>query len=76
MRAALPATILAIGLAIAASIALTSHWSLMAPGGAQRGIYRLNRWTGEVIWCVGRSLQPPDRADCTIPEPDDWVKVK
>jgi hypothetical protein len=50
------------GALIAAATAMTSHWSISGNGG---GALRLNRWTGDVIWCGTSSFQAPAVLDCT-----------
>jgi uncharacterized membrane protein YgdD (TMEM256/DUF423 family) len=39
--------IIIAGVLIATAIALTNHWSFIAPGGVL-----LNRWTGTVVLCA------------------------
>lgn len=63
--------ILAGALLIAAAIALTSHWSI-EPVSGRVGALRLNRWTGEVVWCGFTAVTTPSYLDC---RPDDWVSV-
>jgi hypothetical protein len=65
------AAIIAGGLVIAAAIALTSHWSVQTISG-RPGAIRLNRWTGEVVWCGFTANVPPSYFTC---QPDDWVDV-
>jgi hypothetical protein len=65
-----PAAILVGAVVIAASIAVSLHYSIAVgptrTGGAalgggpdydRPGVYRLDRWTGEVVWC-GQQLLP------------------
>jgi hypothetical protein len=59
----IPAAIVAAALIVGASIALTSHWSI-APTGNLIGAFRLNRWTGEVVWCATPLGQTKNRLDC------------
>jgi hypothetical protein len=72
MRASVPAAILLAGAFIAASIALSSHWSIAPLGAGRVGAYRLNHWTGEVVWCWHAGMQAPDRVECTATE---WISV-
>jgi hypothetical protein len=65
------AAIIVGSLAIAAAVALTSHWSVQTISG-RPGAIRLNRWTGEVVWCGFTANAPPGYFEC---QPDDWVSV-
>jgi len=76
-----PLAIIFAGVSIAAAIAFTSHWSIVPVGGGRQGAYRLDRWTGEIIWCWHQRSQAPDRMECTQMEAttaavDDWVVVR
>lgn len=57
-----PVAIVVAAALIAAAIALTAHWSITGNGG---GALRLNRWTGDVIWCGTASFEAPAVLDCT-----------
>ena len=59
----IPAAIVTAALIVGASIALTSHWSIV-PTGSLVGAFRLNHWTGEVIWCATPLGQNSNRLDC------------
>jgi hypothetical protein len=55
---------------VAATIALTSHWSIQ-PVSGRVGAMRLNRWTGEVVWCGFTSTTTvPSYLNCS--PTDDW----
>lgn len=66
-----PAAILAGALFIAAAIALTSHWSV-EPVSGRVGAFRLNRWTGDVVWCGFTGNATPSYLDCRA---EDWKPV-
>lgn len=70
--AALPGSILLAGALVAAGIALTSHWSIAPVGAGRLGALRLNRWTGDIVWCWHTEVQPPARIECTASE---WISV-
>jgi hypothetical protein len=44
------AAIVVAGALVAASIAVTEHFSIGSTGN-QASVFRLNRWTGEVVLC-------------------------
>lgn len=72
MRVALPVSVLAAGALIAASIALVGHWSIAPVGAGRLGAYRLNHWSGDIVWCWHADGQPPDRVECSAQE---WISV-
>lgn len=71
MRTALPVAIVLAAALIAASIAVTNRWAISnaAPYG---GAYRLDRWTGQTMWCSHTATLTPSPLDC---QPPDWVSV-
>jgi hypothetical protein len=53
-----------IGLiAVAASLAFAFRWEVAGSGDG--AVYRLNRWTGAITWCMPRTL-PPSNLDCEV----------
>jgi hypothetical protein len=66
-----PAAIVVGAVIIAAAITFTSHWSLQ-PVSGRVGAMRLNRWTGEVVWCGFTASTTPSYFDCRA---DEWVAV-
>jgi hypothetical protein len=62
--------IIIAGALIAAAIALTNHWALVAVR-AESGdlILRLNRWTGNIVNCVGLINPKRDVWEVTCPPP-------
>ena len=65
----IPAAIVTGALIIAATVAATSHWSFAVgpmrdrdPDFIRPGVFRLNRWTGTVVWCGPRGLPDPTSA--------------
>jgi hypothetical protein len=53
-----------IGLtALAAIIAFTFRWEVSGSGDG--AVYRLNRWTGAITWCMPRTV-PPANLDCEV----------
>ncbi len=58
-----PAAILAGALIVAVSNAVTSHWSIV-PTGSLIGAFRLNHWTGEILWCSLPIGQGTNRLNC------------
>jgi hypothetical protein len=58
-----PAAIVAGALIVAASNAVTSHWSII-PTGSVIGAFRLNHWTGEIVWCSLPIGQDTNRLNC------------
>jgi len=46
---------------IAAAIALTLHWEVVSQGAS---VYRLNRWTGTIVWCRPINLPQTIKLDC------------
>jgi hypothetical protein len=53
-----------IGLiAIAASLALAFRWEVATTSAENGAVYRLNRWSGTITWCVPRNV-PPSNLDC------------
>jgi hypothetical protein len=68
------AAIIAAGFLIAVSIAITFRYSIVPIGAGRLGAYRLNHWTGEIVWCWQNNGTPPDRVECTALV-DDWVPV-
>jgi hypothetical protein len=71
MTTSVPAAIVLGAVIIALAIAFSSHWSVQTISG-RPGVIRLNRWTGEVVWCGFTANATPSYFDC---QPDDWVSV-
>jgi hypothetical protein len=71
MRYALPAAIVLAGALIAASVAMTNRWAI-SNAGVHPGAYRLDRWTGQIMWCIPAVTQAPNPLNC---QPPDWVSV-
>jgi hypothetical protein len=62
--------IIIAGALIAASIALTNHWAMVAQHiEAGDVILRLDRWTGSIVNCVGLINQKRDVWEVTCPPP-------
>jgi hypothetical protein len=62
------AAIVIAGVLIAAAIAFTNHWALVAQRlEAGDTILRLNRWTGSVVNCVGLINRKRDVWEVTCP---------
>jgi hypothetical protein len=49
------AAIIVAGFLIAVSIAITFRYSIVPIGAGRLGAYRLNHWTGEIVWCLQNS---------------------
>jgi hypothetical protein len=64
MRYALPAAIVLAGALIAASAAMTNRWAI-SNAAPHSGAYRLDRWTGQIMWCSSIGAQIPTPLDCT-----------
>jgi len=71
MRSALPAAIILAGVLIAASVAMTNRWAI-SNSAPFAGAYRLDRWTGQIMWCSHTPPLTPNPLDCRTP---DWVSV-
>jgi hypothetical protein len=52
------ASIIAAGFLIAISIAGTYRYSIAPIGAGRLGVYRLNHWTGEIVWCWQNGVTP------------------
>lgn len=57
------AAILAGSALIALSILYTFRWEL-APNSRLAAVARLDRWTGEVVWCFSPDADVEKRLDC------------
>ena len=66
-----PVAIVVGAVIIAAAVALTSHWSI-EPVSGRVGAFRLNRWTGDVVWCGFTGNAIPSYLDCRA---EDWQAV-
>jgi hypothetical protein len=56
-----PYSIILGSLIIAAAIALTLHWDAIGQGAA---VYRVNRWTGAIVWCRPVNVPQTIKLDC------------
>jgi hypothetical protein len=62
----IPAAIIAGALIIAAAIVFSARWSIV-PATVHNGVYRLDRWTGSVVWCLpsaAPSVETAGRMNC------------
>jgi hypothetical protein len=57
------AALVAGALIIAGTIALTSHWTITSTSNVV-GAFRLNRWTGEIVFCSLPLGQGTSRLNC------------
>jgi len=58
-----PVAIVVAAVVIAGAVAITSHWSI-TPSPSVLGAFRMNNWTGAVVWCSFVPGQGSNRLDC------------
>jgi hypothetical protein len=48
---------------VAVSLMFSLRWQVATTGAESGAVYRLDRWSGEITWCVPRA-DPPSNLNC------------